>query len=490
MKKKCLLFIAVLFLSVLAAGQDIRKPFFAGQFYDSRPQILSQQIDDYLRQSQVRISQPGNLVALVVPHAGYVCSGPVAAFAYRLVKGEDFETVVIVGTSHRSGLNGCSVYPEGGYQTPLGVAQIDSALSREIRRISGFRFVPLAHQNEHSIEVQVPFIQKVLPRAKIVPILVGAPSPETSSILAQSLVKAMRGKKCLLVVSTDLSHYYPKEKANAVDRETLSLIQQFNTDTITRKLQRGENIMCGGGGVVSALLYAQALGDSEVEILRYADSSDTCGPPTEVVGYAAVAVYTKNEGQPLSLSEESKRELLVLARSSVERFVRHREVIDPSTRNPELQARRGIFVTLRKKDILRGCIGFVEPVVPLCQSVIQAAIYACSKDSRFNPVAPEELEEIEIEISILTPMRKISDPSLVEVGKHGLFVNWNGRNGLLLPQVPVENGWSRKEFLEQTCQKAGLPKNAWKSEAELFVFEAIVFHDSEPVSTFLLETLL
>jgi AmmeMemoRadiSam system protein B/AmmeMemoRadiSam system protein A len=467
-----ILFMVLLPLS--ASGQKVREPQFAGTFYDARPKALSQQIDNYLRQAQREARHTEKPCVLIVPHAGYSCSGPVAAFAYRLVQGLDFETVVVVGTSHQGELRGCSIYPEGGYQTPLGVALVDAALSREICRISGFTYIPSVHQNEHSIEVQIPFIQKVLPRAKIVPILMGTPSPKTISTLAESLVQALRGKRILLVISTDLSHYYPKGKAVTVDGETVALIQDLRTDILTDKLQKGENIMCGGGGVVSALLYAQALGDADIDILQYADSSSTCGPPSEVVGYVAAAVFVHNEDQALVLSENSKKELLELARSSIELFIRKQEMIAYSPQNLELLGKRGVFVTLKKKDTLRGCIGFIDPVAPLYQMVIQASIYASSKDPRFNPVTSDELEEIEI--SILTPMRKISDPSLVEVGKHGLFVKWKGRSGLLLPQVPVENGWSRRTFLEQACLKAGLSKDAWKSGAELLVFEADVFN--------------
>jgi AmmeMemoRadiSam system protein A len=186
-------------------------------------------------------------------------------------------------------------------------------------------------------------------------------------------------------------------------------------------------------------------------------------------------VFVHNEDQALVLSEKSKKELLDLARVSLELFIRKQEIIAYSPQNRELLGKRGVFVTLKKKDALRGCIGFIEPVGPIHQTVIQASIYASSKDPRFKPVTSDELDEIDIEISVLTPMRKISDPSLVEVGKHGLFVKWKGRSGLLLPQVPVENGWSRRTFLEQACLKAGLSKDAWKSGAKLYVFEADVF---------------
>lgn len=474
--KKCAPFLFfILLLPLAACGQKVREPVFAGQFYEKNPEALSRQIELFLNQARGEPRKTEGLHTIIVPHAGYVCSGPVAATAYRLVQGLEIETVVIIGTSHQAQLRDCSIYPEGGYQTPLGIALVDAELSGQISRLSGFSFYPGAHQAEHSIEVQIPFIQKVLPRAKIVPILMGRPSPQTISTLAESLVQSLKGKKSLVVVSTDLSHYYPKDKANAVDGETLALIKNCQTDRLAAKLQRGENIMCGGAGVVSALLYAQGLGEVEIDILHYADSSSTCGSPSQVVGYAAAAIFAHPKEKKPLLSETSKKELLELARTAIERYVNQKEITVSGTQNHELLVRRGVFVTLKKNKTLRGCIGSIEPVVPLHQAAIQAAIAASSRDPRFDPVTPAELDEIEIEISVLSPLTKISDPSLVEVGKHGLFVSRGGRSGLLLPQVPVENGWPRRIFLQQACLKAGLPKDAWKSGSELYVFEALVF---------------
>jgi AmmeMemoRadiSam system protein A len=167
--------------------------------------------------------------------------------------------------------------------------------------------------------------------------------------------------------------------------------------------------------------------------------------------------------------------LLKIARETLERYVRKKEVYRPEENNPKLLSPKGAFVTLKKNGQLRGCIGFIEAVLPLHQTIVQATIYAASKDARFPPVTPSELEDIELEISVLTPPVRIDDPRNVEVGKHGLIIAKGSQRGLLLPQVPVENKWSRRTFLQRTCQKAGLPKDAWRSGAEIYAFEAIVF---------------
>jgi len=466
-----------LFLSGSAISQIKRAAVYAGQFYERRPHILSAQIDSFLEQAKKKNHKRGDLRVLIVPHAGYSCSGAVAAAAYKQVQGLDYKTVVIVGTSHRGKFRGCSIYPEGGYETPLGIAQIDKTLAQKIARNSGFDFNPSAHQAEHSIEVQIPFIQKVLPQAKIVPILMGAPTQDVVLTLADSLIKTISGTNILVVVSTDLSHYYSKSNANVIDAQTITLLKRFDTEALLQKIQRGENIMCGGGGVVSSLLYTKYFGSAAIDILQYADSSMTCGPPSEVVGYMAAALYSESTQPEEALHEEEKKELLRLARTSIRDFLLGNKSIAYSPKNSGLLLERGAFVTLKKAGALRGCIGFSNPAGPLYQTIIQAAVLAAVRDTRFNPVTSAELKDLEIEISVLTPLKQIDNPELVEVGKHGLYISKGSRSGLLLPQVSVENNWTRLTFLEQACLKAGLPMDAWKSGAALYIFEAIIFHE-------------
>jgi AmmeMemoRadiSam system protein A len=358
----------------------------------------------------------------------------------------------------------------------LGIAEIDDDLAAEIAESTGFKYHAKAHREEHSVEMQIPFIQKVLPQAKIVPIVMGRPSKKTISSLAKAFADALSKKRALIVASTDLSHFFSKEKANRVDSETAALIQDLDTDEIIKKMARNENIMCGGGPVSSVLLYAKNSGNARVELLKYMDSSHAGGPESRVVGYVAAAVYADKPEPPFTLDEEEKTELLRIAQSALEMYVTENRVYNSLTDNPKFIGKKGAFVTLKKKGRLRGCIGFIEPALPLNQTIVHAAIYAASRDARFKPVQSSELEDIEVEISVLTPLRKIENPKEVKVGTHGLVITKGDRKGLLLPQVPVENRWSRRTFLEQTCYKAGLPKDAWRSGADIYVFEAIVFH--------------
>jgi AmmeMemoRadiSam system protein B/AmmeMemoRadiSam system protein A len=461
-----------------AAGQGLRPAVFAGQFYTADPARLAAEIERYLAAAAPASPPSGKIIALIVPHAGYVYSGRTAAAAYALVRGRPIDTVVIIGPSHHVDFEGCSIWPDGGFETPLGVAHVDSVLSREIAKASGFRFRPEAFAEEHSVEVQVPFVQKALPGAAIVPIVMGRQTSSTIRTLAAALGKTCLSKNVLVVASTDLSHFLPKTEAQATDAATAALIRAVDTEGLIRKIEAGENFMCGGGPVAAALLLAGKAGQPRVEVLAQTDSSGFGGP---IVGYLAAVVLSgkpcPGEGSGYSLTPEERSGLLRLARTSVTEFVERRAVVEDTTGKAKYLEPRGVFVTLTKDGDLRGCIGFIEPVAPLGQAVIRAAIYAATEDPRFPAVRPAELRDLKFEISVLTPVREISDPGEVIVGRHGLIIDRDGLKGVLLPQVPVENKWDRETFLEQVSLKAGLPRDAWRRGAKLYVFEAIVFHE-------------
>jgi len=482
-----------------AAGQGLRPAAFAGQFYTADPVLLAAEIESYLAAAAPADPPSGTILALIVPHAGYVYSGRTAAAAYALVRGRAIDTVVIIGPSHRAAFEGCSIWPDGGFETPLGVARVDAALAKAIAKASGFRFRPEAFAEEHSVEVQVPFVQKALPGAAIVPIVMGRQTPSTIRALAAALGKTCLAKNVLVVASTDLSHFLPKAEAQATDAATAALIRAVDTEDLIRKTEAGENIMCGGGPVAAVLLLAGKAGRPRVEVLARTDSSGFGGP---VVGYLAAAVFSgadpglssakggagdagkagtgkprPGDGSEYSLAPDEKTELLRMARAAVTGYLERRAEIEDVSGKAKFLEPRGVFVTLTKNGDLRGCIGFIEPVAPLGQAVIRAAVYAATEDPRFPPVRPAELRDIKFEISVLTPVREVSDPREVTVGRHGLIIARDGLKGVLLPQVPVENKWDRETFLEQASLKAGLPRDAWRRGAKLYVFEAIVFHE-------------
>ncbi|MDD8020278.1 MAG: AmmeMemoRadiSam system protein B [Acidobacteriota bacterium] len=458
--------------SVLAQG--IRRPVWAGQFYEADPARLAHLIDAYLQETNVP-GIDGRIAGLICPHAGYVYSGKIAASGYQLTKGLDISTVVIIGPSHRSRFEGCSIYLKGGFETPLGVAEVDEKLAGELARISGYGYVADAHREEHSVEVQVPFIQRAFPQAKIVPIVMGYQTEDTISRLAAALVKALPGRKALVVASTDMSHFLSQEEARGQDGKTIELLKAMEIKTLLRKVERGENIMCGGGPVLSLLLYAQKLGQARLAVLKAGDSASAGGSSDRVVGYLSAAVYFEEKPASLILNKEEKAELLALARNSIEYYLTNGEFINLEISNPKFLENRGVFVTLRENGELRGCIGFVEPVYPLYQAIIQSAGYAAAGDPRFSPLKPDELKKIKVEISILTRPEPVDDISDIKIGQHGLLIKQGNRSGLLLPQVASEFGWDRSVFLKEVCRKASLPDDAWKKPGSLFKFEALVF---------------
>ncbi|MDH4198351.1 MAG: AmmeMemoRadiSam system protein B, partial [Candidatus Aminicenantes bacterium] len=406
MKKiSCATAILALAAAGLGAGQDVQRSVAAGQYYPSDAAELSALVDVYLARAPARPAGADWPLALIAPHAGYIYSGPTAGRAYHLVRGGPYDIVVIIGPSHNYGFRGCSVYPKGGFETPLGVAAVDAEAAAAITRAGGFDFVREAYAKEHSVEVQVPFVQRALPDAKIVPIIMGDQDTETTKALAAALVKGLRGRRALVVASTDLSHYLTPNQAELRDRETVKLIKEFRTDVILRGMARGENIMCGGGPVAAALRYAQDLGPARVEVLERTDSQAGGGPAASVVGYLAAAIYRSGKTTDFfSLSSEEKEALLALAREAVTRYVSKREVIVPPSDRRSFLVPRAAFVTIRKRGELRGCIGYIEPVLPLGQTVVRVAIAAATEDTRFPVVTADELPNLEFEVSVLTPV--------------------------------------------------------------------------------------
>ena len=454
------LIIALLAFGSILAAQGTRPPVFAGAFYDDDGARLGAQIDAFLANVTGLPPDLKDVRALICPHAGYVFSGQTAAYAYRLVQGKPYRTVVVVGTSHRYELDGASIYLKGSFVTPLGEVPVDEALAARIAKASGFTYVAEAHREEHSVEVQVPFIQKALPGAKIVPIVFGYPTRSNVYALSKGLAEAAALPDVLIVASTDLSHYLPKEKANAVDAGTLDLVRKGEADTLASRCARGENIMCGGGGVAATLLALKRLGRPRIEILHYADSSAATGDASKVVGYGAAAVCLGEpvRSQTFSLSREEKAELLRLAKESVRQFVADKKIIEYTTQDPGLLSEKGAFVTLKKQGELRGCIGFIEPVFPLYEAVIRGAIYAASQDPRFSPVGRDELKDLEFEISVLTPIVKIDDPRRVEVGRHGLVISQGENRGLLLPRWPSRTAGTGRPSSARPAARPGCPR--------------------------------
>ena len=469
----------------------VREPAAAGpaRFYPSDPRQLAAQLDELLSGVQ-EIEVEGDILALVVPHAGYIYSGGIAAQAYKQIEERDVGTVVLVGPSHHMRFPWVSVYDSGQWRTPLGLVPIDSELAQAI--ISGnsaIRSAPELHAQEHSLEVQVPFLQKVVDNLRIVPIMMGDQSPSLCESLGRALAGALRGKTALLVASTDLYHGYSYDECRQIDHTTVDLMRRYAHAALAESLETGGAQACGGGPVVAVMTAAKLLGGKDVRVLEHTSSADITGQKTGwIVGYVSALVTgervsggsgkaeaPKVAEDEFALSEDERRELREIAWRAIEGKVTTGEAPPVGAASERLATKRGVFVTIKKHGQLRGCIGYIEPVEALAKAVSTMAVAAATGDPRFPPVSERELPELSYEITVLTPLRRIDDPEEIQVGTHGLYIKMGGHAGLLLPQVAVEYGWDREEFLEHTCEKAGLPRDAWREGAEIYVYSGEIF---------------
>jgi AmmeMemoRadiSam system protein B/AmmeMemoRadiSam system protein A len=442
-------------------------------------------VDALLKQPSQLPQEP---IALIVPHAGYVFSGAVAATAFKQVEGREYEAIVVLGTNHRAaGFRKIAVWPEGGYATPLGTVPVDSNLAHRLMAADPVHIVAdhSVQLAEHSIEVELPFLLRVVGPQAVVPLMIGEPSLENCHALSAALLEVLDGRRALIIASSDLSHYPRYEDAVAVDSASLLAISSLDPEAVTANTKSWMSYgvpnlactMCGEGPVLTALMTAQGLGANRATILHYANSGDSpYGDSSQVVGYGAVMLW-RSESDPLDSGEQA--ELLRLARGTLEDYLSEGIETEPTHWPLALAEPSGAFVTLNLHGELRGCMGSVWGSAPLGQTVQRMAVAAATSDSRFSPVTEEELSQVEIEISVLSPLRYVRDGEEIEVGRDGVYITQGLRSGLLLPQVATEHGWDRLEFLEQVCAKAGLPSDAWRQGAMLYRFEAQVFGEGD-----------
>ncbi len=458
----CLLLLAF----PLGCKGEIKEPSVAGTFYPSDKNTLKESVEGFLSKAE-NSSQKGRLIAVISPHAGYIFSGQVAAYGYKNIKGSDIKKVILIGPSHHVSFKGASIYTKGSFKTPLGNVKIDEKLAGDLlNENADVRFYPEAFEKEHSIEVQLPFLQTVLKDFTIVPILIGSPTKQSFQYLTERLTEMLReDEKAIIIASTDLSHFHGYDTAVMMDRKMIDAAVRMSIEDVENYLSNREAEMCGGYPVIFAMAVARMAGANMGVLFKYANSGDVTNDRDKVVGYASIGLYKS------PYTEEEKKELLALARNSITGYITNGKVPEVEIKNPKLKTDGAVFVTIKTNGSLRGCIGHIQPIMPLYQSVIKNAISACSSDPRFPPMRKEELKDIDIEISILSTLEPLKDVKSIQIGKHGLVIVKGMQRGILLPQVAKELGWDRETFLEQICLKAGLPNGAWK-DAELYTFTA------------------
>ncbi len=495
--------------------EKVRGPAVAGMFYPRQPDELGKSVDELLAGADPAPIE--RLRGLVCPHAGYRFSGPTAAMGYKLLAGQSGLTVVILAPSHTAQFEGASIPDVDAYETPLGMVPLSpkaatlAALepfvvnpSCQVKRPDWWRQAPkelppfgddTPHSWEHSLEVQLPFLQRALGDFRIVPVVFGQVDPEA---VARAVAEQL-DDKTIVVASSDLSHYMPYQTAKLLDETCCKAICSLNVEWMERQEA------CGKGPILALIHLARQMG-WKAKLLDCRNSGDTSGDTSRgVVGYAAIAFYEPAGGEgdgsnlreassgpsreigPASFSPQQRQFLLELARKTVTEVVTRGKLpkLESDGMAKQFAEPRGCFVTLNKEGRLRGCIGSIFPRQPLAQAIIHAAANAAVRDQRFRPVQREELDQIEIEVSVLTLPERLQFNSpeelLEKLRPHvdGVVLRVGQRESTYLPQV-WEQLSDKTQFLDNLAKKAGLSASDWKSpEAKILVYQVEAFEESE-----------
>ncbi len=462
-----------------------RKAAVAGQFYPGSRTELKEQLHELFQNAKPRLLEKEQLQAVISPHAGYVFSGEVAASAFNQIpENASYKRIFVLASSHQYSFKGASVFCNGNYETPLGEVRVDTKLAKYILESSDvFVNKPEAHETEHSLEVQLPFLQyKLGDNFKLIPIILGTNSAGDCKKIADALQDYFTSEN-LFVISTDFSHYPDYINATEVDNKTAEAICDNNPDDLLKVLDenKSEGIrnlatsLCGWTSVLT-LLYLTGNNNYKLEKINYRNSGDSkiYGEKNRVVGYWAIAVYKTSE--LLKLSEAEKQELLEKARNSIKKFVETGKKGKPVSSYSDgiLNEHAGVFISVYIDNELRGCIGGF-PQEKTLNELVQSMAASAACDDRFKKVKVDELDKMELEISVLSPLKEINSKKEIELGKHGIFIRKGYNTGTFLPQVAEKTGWDVEQFLGHCARdKAGIGWKGWK-KAELFVYEAVVF---------------
>ena len=478
----------------------VRPATQANRFYTGDARELSEEVDSFLALHKDD-TKYNNVAAVIVPHAGYYFSGNVAASAYMAIDAKkQYKRIFLLGPSHHEWLDGASVNTEADYYvTPLGNVKVDhetavfltntnrtnntNNFSNTDGMDSVFRYRPEAHDREHCLEVQLPFLQRMFKEVPpIVPIVISTNDYDKLKRLSHVL-KPYFTDENLFVISSDFSHYPSYEDAYKVDAKTGKAVESGDVEefiaTINANARSGKRNLhtsaCGEFAIITLMLMLD--GQYEVKHLMYQNSGDIDNHDhNRVVGYHSFAILRK-DNTSFALSDADKKALKEIALQSIKDSLDGKPIAQPALTSDlsPLTSKCGAFVSLHKHGHLRGCIGHFGEDYPLHEIVAEMARAAAFEDPRFMPVTRDELNDLDIEISVLTPMRRIQSLDEFELHRHGIYIKKGYRSGTFLPQVADEVNWTKEEFVGHCSQdKAGLGWDGWR-DAELYVYEAIVF---------------
>ncbi|NOY81235.1 MAG: AmmeMemoRadiSam system protein B [Kiritimatiellaeota bacterium] len=481
--------------------QGIRPPAVAGQFYPDDPGRLKAAVQDCLAAgARPTAAERAPVRALIVPHAGYQFSGPTAGKGYALLcdaAAPHHSRCLVLAPSHRSWFRGLGIGAFAAYETPLGAVPVDEATCRQL--ISAHGLIadrPDVHAHEHALEVHLPFVHTVLPEATLVPIVCGEMRLEEIREVGAILARQLWLPNTLWIVSSDFTHYgrsfgyvpfthdVPK-RLEELDQGAIDRILDADCAGFLQYVEQTGATVCGRIPIALLLAALESIAaEVDLRLIDYTTSGALTHDYRHTVSYATLAVRDRATAPTEHsdfLAESEKNLLLHLARETLRCSFGSVSIRVPETvlASPRLTADGAVFVTLKHCGRLRGCVGCLEAVEPLYESVIRYTKSAAFHDSRFHPLAEEELNKITIEISVLTPPRPVAGPDEIEIGRHGIVLEKRGRRAVFLPQVPVEEHWDLETTLQYLAMKAGLGPDEWRRGTRFSVFEAVVFGEPQ-----------
>ena len=497
--------------SLGAAGERVRQSALAGGWYPGDPQQLADYADGLLEAVDTATPETSDVPvrALIAPHAGYQYSGATAAEVFARVRGREFKRVIVLAPSHRSGFRGLSIADVDAYETPLGIVPLDGTAVDDLRKSDLVTSDPTAHEREHAIEIELPLLQRALaPGWRLVPVLVGRMEGADYRVAAD-LLSPLADADTLVVVSTDFTHFGPRFDFMpfGLDGETSNRIRALDDGAIERivaldatgflSYQSDTGITVCGYRPLALLLHLLPE-DSRVQRIAYTTSGELTGDWGTSVSYAAMLVSSPGpiSGGGVESADSAQAidaaGLAILHRLAV--LGVEYAVLGPSkdrdaviermlkSVSPHLQEPSGAFVTLKRDGRLRGCIGYILPRKPLVEAVLENGVNAARKDRRFRPVAPDELGDLEVEVSVLSPPLPIDTYEQFLVGEQGVILHKGGRQAVFLPEVAVEQGWTREDTLSHLARKAGLPEDGWRKGASFEVFTSTKYSAPYPAA--------
>jgi AmmeMemoRadiSam system protein B/AmmeMemoRadiSam system protein A len=470
-------------------------------WYPADANALKKQVESLFQKADVK--PINNVIALILPHAGYTYSGQVAANGLKTID-KKYERIIVIGPSHYIPMEEVLSVPRvTHYETPMGEIPLDVEFINKLLKHSVFQNVPQTHQYEHSVQIELPLIQYCQKDFKLVPIVAGHCSAKTIE-KASKILLSLIDQQTLIIASSDFTHYGANydyvpftenvpDQIKKLDMGAYDYIAKLDGTGFQEYIRKTGATICGY--VPISILLSMLDKNIKAELIKYTTSGQLMGDFNNSVSYFSITFFgawtTQLETQPQTstssvesenepkLTEEDKKQLLTLARKTISYALQNKRVPQASelgfTISDAMADTRAAFVTLKKNSQLRGCIGDIFPQRPLYKSVILNAINAGLNDWRFSPVTEAECKDIKIEISALTTPHPVNSYKEIRIGTDGVVLNKDGRSAVFLPQVAPEQGWDLNQMLTELSLKAGLPRDAWKEGASFLVFQAEVF---------------